>query len=157
MHLGVSVLKLYREQSGYQEARPAEVREAIASGAGVHSVWAKSSVRPYGVFPALRYVSSITVIDWMHESLLSTMYAMHTWEGIHLLDWTTGLTQKYLVQCRREAKPTYSLSCFVKIAPYPYPVPAPFLELLEVKRSHAYLICFKFGGYGRIHVSSNKL
>jgi len=37
------------------------------------------------------------------------------------------------------------------------PVPASLLECLEVKRAHAHLISFNFGGCGLIQMSSNKL
>jgi len=37
------------------------------------------------------------------------------------------------------------------------PVPASLLECLEVKRAHAHLISFNFGGGGSIQVTLNKL
>jgi len=80
--------------------------------------------------PAQNILVSIHMIN---DSLGGTITGLDYWTG--LLD--SLKLQIHLVQCRTEAKPTYSLSYFANTVPY-----SVFPTVSRGQRMHAFLISF---------------
>ena len=112
--------------------------------------------RAHSIAPSLTKIFNISIIQGCFPECWKTSTVVpipksgnhkggyNHWTG--LLDWTTVLDywthpncKIHLVQCRTEAKRTYSLSYFANTTPYS--------RVSRGQRSRAHLISFIFGGY----------